>query len=414
MLYRRPWTAYACGVGTGLLIVVIGFLCSRPFPQFSTEGLTLGELLLRQMQGFVVLDVSPPDGSSGLNIAGETLTVTLNAPVDRGTITSNGAAGECVGSVQVTDSLFETCLKSSVEVRGNVLVISPSLSPPRTAARLRLRISTAVANTCGQKLAQAYMPPLGWTTFAPTDVAGLRMWLRADSFGPSVADGEGIWIWPDASGSGNHAVQLSLVNRPSMIRNVSGLNSRPALRFDRSVATQEDWFDLGEMLDFSSATFVWVGRTNPSGTQWVFGDTGSSTNNVFRISTDGGNYTVRFRGSSGGPIDLASAGSEAASYHIATITLDSTGTDPTASLFVNGTLVSTLASGGYQPGNWMATPGPNYQTRLGKHPDSTNGEFLDGEIAEVLLFARAISEPERARLECYLRMTYGISGPVCP
>ncbi len=175
----------------------------------------------------------------------------------------------------------------------------------------------------------------------------------------------------------------------------------------------EDWLDLGEVLDFSSTTFVWVGRMSPSGTQWIFGDAGVSANNLFRISATDGNYSVRFRGPTGGPIDLGTTTSEASTYHIATVTLDSTGSESIGSLYVNGSLATTLASGGYHAGTWMATPSIDYETRLGKHPDSSSGDFLDGEVAEVLVFARPVTEQERRRLECYLRTKYGVSGPEC-
>lgn len=63
--------------------------------------------------------------------------------------------------------------------------------------------------------------------FSPTDVAGLVLWLKADSL--SLNDNDPVSTWTDSSGSGNNATG-SLTARPLYKTNV--VNSLPVVRFD--------------------------------------------------------------------------------------------------------------------------------------------------------------------------------------
>ena len=80
----------------------------------------------------------------------------------------------------------------------------------------------------------------GGSQFAPSNIAGLQLWLDATtglfdatSGGSAVTtDGSAVARWEDQSGSGYHVTQATLANRPVLKTGIR--NSKNAIRFDGS------------------------------------------------------------------------------------------------------------------------------------------------------------------------------------
>lgn len=66
-------------------------------------------------------------------------------------------------------------------------------------------------------------------SFAPTDIAGLQLWLDASQI-TGLGDGDPVATWPDESGNGNNATQPSSGARPTYQTNE--INGLPIIRFD--------------------------------------------------------------------------------------------------------------------------------------------------------------------------------------
>jgi hypothetical protein len=64
--------------------------------------------------------------------------------------------------------------------------------------------------------------------FVPTDIAGLQLWLKADSL--SLNDADPVTTWADQSGNGRDAGQAVAANKP--IYKVNIVNGKPVVRFD--------------------------------------------------------------------------------------------------------------------------------------------------------------------------------------
>jgi hypothetical protein len=62
------------------------------------------------------------------------------------------------------------------------------------------------------------------TPLDPSTVAGLKLWLKADSL--ALADGAAVTTWTDSSGNGNNA---TAVGAPVFKTNI--LNGKPVIRF---------------------------------------------------------------------------------------------------------------------------------------------------------------------------------------
>mgnify|MGYP001615743132 FL=1 len=65
--------------------------------------------------------------------------------------------------------------------------------------------------------------------FAPSDIAGLKLWLKADAI-TGLVDGDPIATWTDQSGSGNNAVQATGTKQP--LYKTAIKNGLPIVRFD--------------------------------------------------------------------------------------------------------------------------------------------------------------------------------------
>lgn len=236
------------------------------------------------------------------------------------------------------------------------------------------------------------------TPLSPAELDGLVLHLQADAL--DLNEGASVPTWTDLSGLGNHATQPNASQRPVFV--AEGLNGRPVLRFNR--AARQQFFlpteTFAGMTDFSEFTFLALARWT-GGTQSGFfgGFRGSNSSNagssVLEIVSGGG---FRLRLPTG--IDLVAPGAiSLQQWHFlgaardaatarARITRD-------GELLIDGT------------GNVGQTLFAQYErVPIGSsHDDSRT---FGGDIAEVLLFNRNLSETEQAGVERYLALHYGL------
>lgn len=203
--------------------------------------------------------------------------------------------------------------------------------------------------------------------FGPADLAGLRLWLRADM--GVVADTNGrVRTWRDQSGLGNDLVQTAVMQQPLLL--ADGGNGRPALAFDGS----DDALLFTSPITSARTLFLVLKEDAAAVTKFraVLGY-GMSTNTLL------GNNTTLF--STGYVPAVVSAGelrlnsvpvpmlTTARPRDLSIVTLAATGAFSIDRLF---TISHALA------GNWH------------------------GQIAELVAFDRALSAAERRAVEDYL------------
>ncbi len=226
---------------------------------------------------------------------------------------------------------------------------------------------------------------------------GLAAWFRADA--GTVIEAGKVAQWQDQSGHARHALQTMPANRPQLIPNA--LNTKPVLRFDGLTnAMQFECPVNGQsgltIFLVSSAAKNQAGNDlgNYAALQWPeFGPWGAvfispqQQKISYRFGTaQFGNLGFWDRQANGGP------------------TLTMTRKDgPREELWVQGALVASA-----KDKNWLVA----HTTDLaligagGDNPKTPKG--FAGDIAEILVFTRALSEAERDALERYLRGKYGI------
>jgi PKD repeat protein len=82
-------------------------------------------------------------------------------------------------------------------------------------------------NVCNDSVSSA---TFNFRIFSPANLSGLQLWLMADS-GVTLTAGK-VSLWKDVSGNGQDANQNTAANRPTLDTSVGVLNFKPALKFD--------------------------------------------------------------------------------------------------------------------------------------------------------------------------------------
>jgi hypothetical protein len=219
--------------------------------------------------------------------------------------------------------------------------------------------------------------------------AGLVLWLDAQQL--SLAEGAALTTWTDASGAGHHAVQSNAAQRPTW--RGSAVNGRPAIRFDGI----DDHLDIGATLVPGAAarTVLFVARTNVVGNKSVIDlGHGGTPGSAFMITPE---YAVRVGGGNRVFRPGASSAPELG------VILQGGGTTADLSAWVNGQPL-TVASTGARAIN---TAGDG--TVGGYSAAPTGFHCFDGDIAEILVYNRALSASERLSVAQYLAGKYGIA-----
>lgn len=219
--------------------------------------------------------------------------------------------------------------------------------------------------------------------FSPTDISGLKLWLKADALG--LSDNDPISSFTDFSGTANHAT-ATLTERPTFKTSI--INGLPVARFDGS----------NDNLVFTSvaganSTFV-VGKINVA-------PASLSAYAVFIIysTADSGRLCARISTTNWGTF-LSSAADLSA-----------------GELLVSGTpvlLEMTSSSGGgtklYRNGSLLASNASSSSngTTAAIGAEIGDTRFLNGDIAEIVVYDTVLSAPNRVLVENFLMDKYAL------
>ena len=225
----------------------------------------------------------------------------------------------------------------------------------------------------------------------------LALWLKADSGLAQVYANPPVDLWADQSGNGNNATQPSSINRPLWV--AGALNGRPVVRFDGV----NSYLNLPNFMSdaTSGEGFVVLKSTTPLGSQGSLWSLGSHQvyfgyNCPPGYPNSDGSITEDF--GSADTVHLYGLGIPAQplnQYHVYNVTSQNTNW----AAWINGTLL-------YQTTN--NTVGfINGSSALG----ACFWHFA-GDIAEVLVFKRALTTDERTTVNGYLNGKYAVMPPI--
>lgn len=235
---------------------------------------------------------------------------------------------------------------------------------------------------------------------APGEISGLVTWLRADTL--ALSAGQAVATWPDASGRGNHATQPNAAQRPTFTP--AAINGLPALTLNRAASQQVllPTASFNGMSDLSNFTFFAVARWTGGVRSGLFGGyRGANTANlgstVFEITSDTGALRLRIPNSIDSTTNSAVTSGR---WHLLGAAMDSTASR--AGLFRDGT---TLAEPTGTGGTSLLA---NFE-RLPVGSSFDDVRTFGGQIAEILIYNRALSALERDALGRHLAAKYALT-----
>lgn len=220
----------------------------------------------------------------------------------------------------------------------------------------------------------------GGGTSIPT--TGLHLWLRADS--GVTASGGRISRWLDQSGNARHAYMTTASRQPYLIS--GALNGKPVVRFYGAES-----MNLEVPAQPSSFTVFVVGKNNKTSESFsmILGPGGSYPNNQLRW--ENGSQALFVGTGNNMPVITSNIGNTR-TYHA----LSARYNGSSMSVYRDGNLVSTHS---------FTTSGPWTLASVGSWYSSY---FMIGELAEVIVYDRALSDSERGTVNSHLRSKYNL------
>jgi ferric-dicitrate binding protein FerR (iron transport regulator) len=223
---------------------------------------------------------------------------------------------------------------------------------------------------------------------------GLALWLRADL--GVKANGQAVTDWIDGSPLGNGASQRVPASQPVLVPNAFA--GRPAVRFDGV----DDFLALpAGFKDFRAGlTAFLVARVSASPSGWVrlFElSNGGADDNISFVRKDGRVLTFWAYDGAGCTTKIDAPGAWAADQVLSLSVV--MGPKGNVTFYRNGAPVGSGTT--YEPAAVTRK-----RNAIGKSSYAASDPTFQGEIAELLLYARALAEPERQHVESYLQSKY--------
>jgi hypothetical protein len=229
-------------------------------------------------------------------------------------------------------------------------------------------------------------------TVRPGQVPGLKIWLDAAAV-IGLDDGDLVDTWSDQSGNGNHVSQISVDHQPRYLTNTQ--NSLPVVRFDGV----NDYLGR-EGFEFSALTlFIAVSRVSVDDTRQYLVGEWSPSNDARRwvvhvTPTNNYRVTADSDGRQGGGVFVR----ESATADRAIITYTHDGSR----------MAFRKNSEDVCPdGDSRLYTGGTVDLGIGGHP--LGRQSFDGDIGEILLYDRALTNDEILAVETHLRSKWDIS-----
>ncbi len=231
--------------------------------------------------------------------------------------------------------------------------------------------------------------------YSVTSIPGLAFWGKGDSLLGNT-NGTSIGVWPDSSHASSDAIQALPAYQPLYESNV--LNGKPVLRFD---GTNSRLSFPGTVVVNTDYTIFAVGaRTSGAHESMFLGGTTSAARQ---------NLAFGYRQDSGGFMPLT--------FNLAHYASDVWGAVPSYSgktfEFWTGVFSQVSGESIFRNGISFASDASRTLTltsaagtMIGYWPLVSSG--YQGDIAEIIVYGRALGSTEQGAVESYLRVKYGL------
>lgn len=220
-----------------------------------------------------------------------------------------------------------------------------------------------------------------------TDIptSNLILVLRADSI-EDLDDGDSIEDWYDSSSSGNNAEQTTTSTQPIYKTNI--LNNKPFVRFDGT----NDNFDLDTLISSKPVTYFTVNKVLVYKENYLLGY-------MCGLKHEHGAYGLYSGGGVHGGDWVKWNDPVPTEYNIMTAIFDTDDTEDYAAIYQNGNFDSKVEG---DPGTRDCSI-----NNVGSY--GGNDHFLNGDIAEIIIYDAILSDSDREAVEQYLSRKYNIA-----
>lgn len=227
--------------------------------------------------------------------------------------------------------------------------------------------------------------------FHPNYIDGLTVWLDPEYIASTYSDGQAIPIWSDRSGYAYNAQQGTVSRQPLLKTNQ--INGRPVVRFDGS----DDFMDIdGPSIDRQNCT-VFV----------VFKPTSASNSSRTLLAMTDGDTSVRYAGIGGSGVQQ-NAMWTAEEDTVLTTTVDSPNEWAFFSILGTPEYLQVWKNGTFSGFANHTNPGTEDTTlRLGNY--FSGSVYFQGDVAEIVIFNRKLTDEERTDMELYFRYRYHLA-----
>lgn len=225
--------------------------------------------------------------------------------------------------------------------------------------------------------------------------AGPRLWLRAEDLAAGA-----VASWTDASGNGSHASQATAARRPQLV--AAAINGRAAVRFDGV----DDRLDLASNVFAAGGfplTVIAVVRTSDDAAHLA----GTGSSSAGYLTSYGGALTIV------GGRAAVKANSASAGLHLQSVSALAGGAARIVAAVASSSSSVIFVDGEPQGSSSTAPSAYAYgKSTVGASDGSSSGASQDpfaGDLAELIVYPRALSAAEREGAEAYLAERYAVS-----
>jgi len=240
---------------------------------------------------------------------------------------------------------------------------------------------------------------IGLGSFAQTGPGGVgntstnSLWL--DALNVLKVDGENVDVFPDVSGNSNNLIQISSVKQP--VYKTSIVNGMPVVRFD---GVNDDLLSNAiPALESANVTYFIVYKQGTPKNCGVMGSNYTSNIKKWQTYTSSTGFVVNAQYSPS--INYIKYTDDYSQFNI----MSSHITPTQIKTYKEGALIQTKSA-------TYTTPSGHNFVVVGSYPSqNTNNKYLDGDVAEVIVFNSALNNLERVIVENYLSSKYNRAVP---
>jgi len=237
-----------------------------------------------------------------------------------------------------------------------------------------------------------------YSQITPDDIPGLQLWLRADSLVDTTATGSKVTQWNNAIGGTLNVSQADPSMQPILVSSESSINNKPTIRFNGT----SDYLDGGDILNLgtNSNTIYLIGKSNSTTGTYLAKAIAAASSGRWALLYWSPNFLFQYQDNSDISITIPKIPS---GYELIKEINDRSLSNNYG--FSNGVLLGT--SGINQTFD-MTT---NFNFLVGAYNSTSGGLppygfYLDGDIAEIIIYDRILTATETANIEAYFSKKY--------